>query len=83
MLELRPHCECCATLLPGDSTDAMICSFECTFCRDCADNTLRGRCPNCDGALTPRPPRVGEKLRNNPASTHRIVKPQGCPAHSA
>ncbi len=25
----------------------MICSFECTFCRACAEGVLAGRCPNC------------------------------------
>jgi hypothetical protein len=36
MLELRPNCECCDRDLPPDSPQAMICSFECTFCADCA-----------------------------------------------
>ena len=35
MLELRPNCECCNRDLPAEAADAMICSFECTFCRDC------------------------------------------------
>jgi Protein of unknown function (DUF1272) len=29
LLELRPNCECCNKDLPPDTTDAMICSFEC------------------------------------------------------
>ena len=37
MLELRPGCECCDKDLPGDSPDARICSFECTFCVKCAE----------------------------------------------
>jgi hypothetical protein len=37
MLELRPNCECCNKDLRPTATDAMICTFECTFCRDCAD----------------------------------------------
>jgi len=32
MLQLRPSCECCDRDLPPDSSEAMICSFECTFC---------------------------------------------------
>ena len=36
MLELRPNCECCDRDLPADSAEARICSFECTFCADCA-----------------------------------------------
>ncbi|MBA1202692.1 DUF1272 domain-containing protein [Pseudomonas capeferrum] len=79
MLELRPCCECCAVELPGDSLDALICSFECTFCRACGEDHLQGRCPNCGGQLSARPPRVGATLANNPASRERIVKPHaGC-----
>ncbi|PWB33877.1 DUF1272 domain-containing protein [Pseudomonas sp. SDI] len=81
MLALRPFCECCATPLPGDSREAFICSFECTFCRDCHDHILKGQCPNCGGELVARPPRVGAALARNPASTERIVKQQGCSRH--
>jgi hypothetical protein len=42
MLELRPNCECCNKDLPPEAADAMICSFECTFCRDCTETTLGG-----------------------------------------
>ena len=58
MLELRPCCEHCAVALPPESLDARICSFECTFCADCADGELEGRCPNCGGVLERRPTRV-------------------------
>ncbi|AGZ35513.1 DUF1272 domain-containing protein [Pseudomonas sp. SWI6] len=75
MLELRPNCECCNADLPGDSPDAFICSFECTFCRACADTRLKGRCPNCSGQLVARPSRVGQALRDNPASIERVLKP--------
>lgn len=78
MLELRPGCECCDRDLPGDSADAHICSFECTFCSDCAEQVLHGRCPNCGGELVPRPRRPLEKLAANPASTQRVLKPAGC-----
>ncbi|HKX56586.1 MAG TPA: DUF1272 domain-containing protein, partial [Xanthomonadales bacterium] len=44
MLELRPNCECCDIDLPADSTTAMICSFECTFCQRCAYEVLQGLC---------------------------------------
>ena len=56
-LELRPTCEHCATPLPADSTEAMICSYECTFCRWCVDGPLGGACPNCGGNLERRPTR--------------------------
>ncbi|QJQ07126.1 DUF1272 domain-containing protein [Undibacterium piscinae] len=32
MLELRPSCEHCDKLLPPNSSEARICSYECTFC---------------------------------------------------
>jgi uncharacterized protein len=78
MLQLRPNCECCNTDLAGDSGAAYICSFECTFCVDCAQDNLKGRCPNCGGELLRRPRREAEKLARNPASTERVFKPQGC-----
>lgn len=49
MLQLRPNCECCDKNLPPESTQARICSFECTFCSTCADTSLAGTCPNCGG----------------------------------
>ena len=78
MLELRPGCECCDRDLPPDSTEARVCSFECTFCRTCAEDVLHGRCPNCGGELVPRPRRPAEKLVKFPASTARVHKPAGC-----
>jgi len=78
MLELRPNCECCNKDLPPDADDAMICTFECTFCRDCVESKLRERCPNCGGNLTPRPIRHVSKLEKNPASTARVLNPEGC-----
>jgi hypothetical protein len=80
MLQLRPNCECCDRDLPPESTEAVICSFECTFCRTCADTVLGGRCPNCGGELVRRPIRPKEKLAKFPASTERKVKKQGCQA---
>lgn len=55
LLELRPICEHCARPLPPDSTEARICSFECTFCSTCTEEMLGGVCPNCGGNLVPRP----------------------------
>ncbi|MES2977284.1 MAG: DUF1272 domain-containing protein [Pseudomonadota bacterium] len=79
MLELRPCCECCGTGLPGDSPDARICSFECTFCRACSEQSFAAICPNCGGELVTRPRRSPAKLASHPASTQRLVKPEGCP----
>ena len=78
MLELRPNCECCDRDLPPSSRDAMICTFECTFCADCARDALKGTCPNCGGELVRRPIRPAAKLAANPASTRRVVKERGC-----
>jgi hypothetical protein len=78
MLQLRPGCECCDKDLPADSAEAMICSFECTFCTDCTMRRLAGVCPNCGGELVRRPRRPEAKLQKYPASTERVVKPQGC-----
>lgn len=70
MLAMRPDCERCGTDLPADAGGAFICSFECTFCADCAES-LDDRCPNCGGDLTDRPTRRGEALKRNPAATER------------
>ena len=78
MLQLRPSCECCDKDIPPDSTQARICSFECTFCAACAENVLAGKCPNCGGELLIRPRRPAAKLSKLPASTERVVKQHGC-----
>jgi len=76
-LELRPNCELCDRDLPAQSYDARICSNECTWCADCADNVLMNVCPNCGGELVRRPIRPMEEyrptegLRLNPAGTTR------------
>jgi hypothetical protein len=72
MLELRPNCECCGRDLPPDSREALICSFECTWCRDCAAQRLPGGvCPNCGGELVARPVRPADRLARFPAATRR------------
>lgn len=55
MLEMRAVCERCGSTL-DDAGEAVICSFECTFCATCGDEMER-RCPNCAGELVPRPRR--------------------------
>ncbi|HEY5209510.1 MAG TPA: DUF1272 domain-containing protein [Stellaceae bacterium] len=75
MLALRPNCECCDRDLPPTAKDAVICTFECTFCRDCAETRLGGICPNCGGNLVARPVRPAAMLAKFPASTERILKP--------
>ncbi|NVJ67162.1 MAG: DUF1272 domain-containing protein [Gammaproteobacteria bacterium] len=80
MLKLKPSCEHCDKDLPANSTQAMICSFECTFCRDCVENVLDNVCPNCAGGFVPRPIRPanehidGVSLKQYPASTEKVFK---------
>jgi uncharacterized protein len=85
MLELRPTCEHCNKPLPPNSTEARICSFECTFCKSCVDSILSNVCPNCGGGFSTRPHRPSRNLKGDnylsvyPASTtvkHRPVDPQ-------
>jgi len=75
MLAMRPGCERCDKDLPADATDARICTFECTFCADCAESQLGNGCPNCGGELVTRPRRPASKLAKYPASTERVYKP--------
>ena len=76
-LKLRPNCECCDKDLPPDSTEAMICTYECTFCRTCAKEILQNVCPNCGGGFEKRPirpksaRRQGVSLEHQPASKNR------------
>lgn len=89
MLELRPCCEHCAVPLPPASTEARICSFECTFCAQCVDTVLHDVCPNCGGGFAPRPIRPAHDHRNgnglarHPASTRVVHRPVDTAAHAA
>ncbi|MGO9427005.1 MAG: DUF1272 domain-containing protein [Steroidobacteraceae bacterium] len=78
MLQLRPNCECCNADLPPASADARICSFECTFCAQCAESVLAGVCPNCGGELVVRPRRPAAALVRHPGSVERVYNAAGC-----
>lgn len=80
MLELRPNCECCDKNLPPESADAVICTYECTFCSTCAKEVLNGICPNCGGNFAQRPVRTENMLKKHPASSKRVLKEGGCVA---
>lgn len=56
MLEMRSKCENCESALNHEA-HAFICSFECTFCGDCAAS-MDKVCPNCSGELVIRPRRL-------------------------
>jgi len=71
MLELRPNCECCDKNLPPEAADAMICSYECTFCRTCVETVLENVCPNCGGGFAPRPIRPKTARRAGVCLTHQ------------
>ncbi|HEY2074492.1 MAG TPA: DUF1272 domain-containing protein [Gaiellaceae bacterium] len=55
-LEMRSECERCGGALAPDG-EAVICSFECTFCAACGA-AMEHVCPNCGGELVPRPRRI-------------------------
>ena len=74
MLLLKPNCECCDKDLPPTATDVRICTFECTFCAECAEVRFHNTCPNCGGNFVPRPIRPAARLKNFPASTDRFTK---------
>ncbi|MBU2993686.1 DUF1272 domain-containing protein [Octadecabacter sp. 1_MG-2023] len=79
MLEVKPNCELCDRDLPPASKEAMICSYECTYCSDCVETTLHNVCPTCGGGFTMRPIRpvraeggqANLGLSNRPAGTQR------------
>jgi len=83
MLELRPNCELCDRDLPPASPDAMICTYECTYCADCVETVLRDVCPKCGGNFVPRPIRPRNSWRpdrrlglsHHPAATKRVHTP--------
>ena len=72
-LQMYPDCEKCGRDLPPASHDALICSFECTFCTTCAD-AMDFTCPNCGGDLKPRPSRARHHLDRHPPSLERKHK---------
>jgi hypothetical protein len=89
MLELRPTCEHCNKALPPASTDARICSFECTFCAACVERILRNVCPKCGGGFVARPVRPAKNWKGDnylgayPASTKIKHRPVDAVAHAA
>ncbi len=76
MLEIRPNCEHCNKDLPNTSTEAMICSFECTYCRSCAIEIFENVCPGCSGNFVQRPIRPQKEIEKYPASIKPIFKPK-------
>ena len=81
MLEIRPTCEHCNKVLPHHSSEAMICTFECTYCKNCAETVFKDVCPNCDGTFKPRPIRPEHLLEKYPMSATIVHKPKDVEAH--
>lgn len=81
MLDIRPTCENCNKALAFDSDEAMICTFECTYCMDCVENVLQHVCPNCGGGFEKRPIRPEALLKKYPVSTKVVHKPVDVEAH--
>lgn len=81
MLTIRPNCENCDKDLPYNSTEAMICTYECTFCQNCVETILKNVCPNCGGGFTSRPIRPQVQLMKHPASDKRVLKPVDLEEH--
>jgi hypothetical protein len=80
MLEIRPSCEHCNRGLAFDSDEAMICTFECTFCKDCVE-LLQHVCPNCGGGFEKRPIRPSNLLEKYPVSKKVVHKPVDIELH--
>lgn len=83
MLEIRPNCEHCNKDLPYNSEEAMICSFECTYCSNCAIEIFKNVCPSCGGNFQARPMRTKKEILQHPPSTHRIYKKKDVEAHKS
>ena len=81
MLEIRPTCEHCNKPLPFNSQEAMICTFECTFCKDCVEQLLQHVCPNCGGGFEKRPIRPEVLLKKYPVSKKIVHKRVNLKAH--
>ena len=87
MLQIRPNCENCNKDLPAESSEACICSYECTFCRSCVDDVLDNVCPNCGGGFVPRPVRpktewvAGVSRLKQLPTTDPVLKPVDKAAH--
>lgn len=72
MLEMKKQCEECKKELRASSEDALICSFECTFCSRCAAEVHKGICPNCEGPLVRR----AARYRNESCSIGALAQAQ-------
>ena len=63
MLKMKSNCESCEVPVEPTSSDVYICSYECTWCRTCAEVKFELVCPNCGGNLVQRPTRARSAAR--------------------
>ena len=66
----------------------MICTIECTFCRDCVETVLSNVCPNCGGGFEQRPIRPArvwvEGAPDPPSPSTKVIhRPVDPEAHAA
>lgn len=55
MLQMRNKCEHCHKVLIHENEETYICSYECTYCKECVETVLKNTCPNCGGNFEKRP----------------------------
>lgn len=75
MLALKKSCENCDQPLPNESNEAMICTYECTFCITCVKDILHNVCPNCGGGFEKRPSRPKKQLDKYPMQEQKVFHP--------
>jgi hypothetical protein len=75
-LEMKSACESCDRSIEH-SSDAYICSYECTFCPTCRARLKL--CPNCGGELLLRPRRQSEVPSNSHVSVTSTLSPLPIP----
>ncbi len=73
MLIMKPNCEHCGKMLSIESDEAMICSYECTYCSNCAKKLFSSICPNCGGNFEKRPKRIKSEMISNPIKTNYTI----------
>jgi hypothetical protein len=59
---MKRYCENCGKRLMKNSDEVFICSYENTYCKDCAEQT-NFNCPECKGRLEKRPTRILTEIR--------------------
>jgi len=74
-MEIRENCENCYKPLPNGDDQAMICTFDCTFCKECVEQVLFNVCPNCGGGFEKRPIRPKQYMKKYPPSNKKIFNP--------